>query len=122
MNDNAIRDALEDALKKGQAAAEAGQVPGFDATFSAAQERLAVRRQHRRTALSVAAAAAVVAIAAGLLLPQEPDWQYVDPELFATTTAWEAPSDVLLPEHRFDIYGEIPVLIESTGTDGGSLL
>ena len=122
MNDNDIRDALKDALKKGQAAAEAGQVPGFDATFSAAQERLAVRRRHRRTAFGVAAAAAVVAVAAGLLFPQEPDWQYVDPELFATTTAWEAPSDVLLPDHRFDIYGQIPVLIESTGTDGGSLL
>jgi len=38
------------------------------------------------------------------------------------TTGWSAPSDSLMPDHQFDIYQDIPVLIESTETYGGTLL
>ncbi len=37
-------------------------------------------------------------------------------------TSWAAPSDVLLPQHRFDIYREIPAFIESTKLEEGTLL
>ncbi len=118
MNERDIRQAL----KRGQAAVEAGRVPAFDRVWSAADQRLAARRRRRYVAVGFVAALAVIAVASGLLQPRQPDWEYVDPEVFATGTSWHAPSDVLLPEHRIDIYEEIPVLIESTEIDGGTLL
>jgi hypothetical protein len=112
---------LEQALKRGQAAAEAGRVPAFDSVWADAGRRVAARRR-RYVAGGVAAAAIVTVVAAGLLQSRQPAWEYVDPEDFVTSTSWHAPSDVLLPEYRIDIYEEIPVLIESTEIDGGTLL
>ena len=101
---------------------EAGRVPDFDEVFAAAKARVALARRRRIYASGIAAAAVVLAVVMRLTAPQEPDWQYVDPEQFASSTSWEAPSDVLLPEHRVDLFEEIPVFIESTTIDGGSLL
>ena len=52
--------------------------------------------------------------------PAEPNLVDLD-ELVASTT-WVAPSDSLLPEHRFDIFQELPEMFESTGTEEGTLL
>jgi len=117
------RDELRDVLRQGQDKAEAGQVTDFDSVW--AQATTTVARRHRRTRAmgGIAAAAALVAVVLlSQLRPTEQEWRFVDPDEFASTTSWVAPSDVLLPKHRFDIYGEIPVLIESTETDGGTLL
>jgi len=122
-NDTDLERTLRDALPPGQAEAEAGRVPGFDAVWTAAEARLS-RQRRRMTAMGgIAAGVAVVAVLViSQLQPAERDWQYVDPDEFASSTSWAAPSDVLLPERQFDIYGEIPVLIESTGTSEGALL
>lgn len=112
---------IEQALKRRQAAAEAGRVPTFDSVLAAADRRLAVRRR-RRIGSGLAAAVIVTAVAAMLLQSKTPAWEYVDPDDFVTSTSWQAPSDVLLPAYRIDIYEEIPVLIESTEIDGGTLL
>ena len=116
--DNTIREALQ----AEQASREAGRVPAFDDTFAVAEARAAAQMRRRWTVLGIAAAAAVVAVATSLLLPRGEDWQYVNPDDLATSTAWVAPSDVLLPERSFDIYRDIPVLIESTDSNGGALL
>jgi hypothetical protein len=38
------------------------------------------------------------------------------------STTWTAPSDVLMPDHQFDIYRDIPVLDQSTISEEGTLL
>ena len=113
---------IRHALQAEQAQREAGRAPAFEQTFAAAEMRAARLVRRRRTAYGIAAAAAVVAVAASLLLPRAEDWQYVNPDDLATSTTWVAPSDVLLPEHSIDIYRDIPVLIESTDSNGGALL
>lgn len=117
MNDNDIRQGL----KRGQSIAEAGRVPAFDRVWAGARRRVASRRR-RRVAGGLAAAVTLTAMAAVLLQSRQPAWEFVDPEDLVTGTSWQAPSDVLLPEYRIDIYEEIPVLIESTAIDGGTLL
>ncbi len=114
--------AIRQALQAEHARREAGQVPAFDETFAAAEAQATRLTRRRRQAFGIAAAAAVAAIAASLLMPRGEDWLYVDPEDLATGTTWVAPSDVLLPEHSIDIYRDIPVLIESTDSNGGALL
>ena len=117
-SDNNIRRAL----RAEQAQREAGRVPAFDDAFAAAEVQVARLSRRRKAAFGIAAAGAVVAITASLLAPRGEEWQYVNPDDLATSTAWVAPSDVLLPEHSIDIYRDIPVLIESTDGDGGALL
>ena len=115
--------ALQDAFRQGQQAVEAGRVPDFDAVWAGAESTVAQRRRRTVAVGGLAAAAALIAVVViGQMRPVELDWQYVDPDELASGTSWAAPSDILLPEHQFDIYREIPVLIESTGTDGGTLL
>ena len=113
---------IRQALRAEQAQHEAGRIPAFDDMFAAAEAQAARAARRRKTAFGIAAAAAVLAIAAGLLLPRAEEWQYVNPDDLATSTTWVAPSDVLLPEHSVDIYRDIPVLIESTDSNGGALL
>ena len=114
---------LRDALRQGQREAGAGRVPDFDTTWAAA-EAAAQRGRRRMAAMgSLAAALGLLAvIVVSQMRPTEIDWQFVDPDEFANSTSWVAPSDVLLPEHQFDIYRDIPVLIESTGNEEGALL
>ena len=114
---------LRAAMQQGQAEAEAARTPEFGDVFAAAEATAGRRRGRVMAVGGVAAALALFAIAVVLQLqPVEQDWQFVDPDDFASSTSWSAPSDVLLPEHRFDIYGEIPVLIESTESSEGALL
>ena len=114
---------LRDALQQGHSEAEAGRVPSFDTTWAAAQAAAQQRRRPVTVLGGLAAALALVAVVVfSQMRPAETDWQFVDPDEFANSTSWAAPSDVLLPEHRFDIYRDIPVLIESTGNEEGALL
>ena len=118
MNDTQLRQEL----RRGVAGIEAGRVPEFEDVFAAAETQVAVTRRRQRIAGGVVAAIALAAVVASLLPTRQPEWQYVDPEQFTNTTSWAAPSDVLLPQHSVDIYEEIPVFIEETKIDGGSLL
>ena len=114
---------LQAAVQRGQKDAEAGRVPDFGAVWSGAESVVASRRRRVRVVGGLAASAALLAVMFfAQIRPTEQEWQFVDPDEFVNSTSWAAPSDVLLPEHRFDIYGEIPVLIESTETDRGTLL
>jgi len=121
MNDDDRR--LRDALRQGQREAEVGRVPGFDAVWAAAEAAALQKRQRVSAAGGVAAVVALAAIVVvSQMRPAENTWQFVDPDEFVNSTSWVAPSDVLLPEHQFDIYRDIPVLIESTGSEEGALL
>jgi len=113
---------LRVALRDAQASVENGDVPQFDRVWAAANARTRTSRRQRRVVAGAAAAATVAAIAFGLLVPRGGELQFVDEDELLGTTSWSAPSDSLLPEHQFDIYREIPVLIESTETNGGALL
>jgi hypothetical protein len=112
---------LKRQLQQETAMHEQGRAPAFDDVIAAAEAQV-IGARRRRYAGGVVAAAAVIAVAASLVPSKQPDWQYVDPALFANTTSWEAPSDVLLPQHSVDLFEDIPVFIEGTEIDGGALL
>ena len=113
--------ALRATLQQTQRFAD-GQAPEFQQIFGAA-ERQASRR---RKAQFAAVAATLSALAFGLLLTSEDEFTYVDMDELMATTQWSAPSDSLLPAHQFDIYRELPRLIESlpvsTDSNEGALL
>ncbi len=98
------------------------RVPPFAKTWRGAERRYAVtRRSYRRVAAAATVIAAVV-VGANLQSPQlEMEALFEVADLLGSTS-WSAPSDVLLPEHQFDIYQDMPVLIESTESAGGALL
>jgi hypothetical protein len=110
---------IKQALRQAQRAAEAGRLPEFDTVWAAAEMQA---RERRRPWAFAGLAAAVIAGIVWIAQPEERAWQYVDPDELASSTSWVAPSDVLLPERQFDIFKEIPVLIESTSTTEGALL
>ena len=115
-------DKLDTEIKRAWPENGSGQVPAFAATWRAAEVRHA--RSRRRYGM-LAATAAIVAIAiVGLQLQAPPtaDVSYIDVEDLMGSTSWTAPSDVLLPAHEFDIYQELPSLLESTEAAGGTLL
>jgi len=114
--DNTLRNALRDEP------AATRDVPAFDRVFAAAEAQVAARKRRRRAIGGLAAAAVIAVVALTVMRPEAQTWQFVDPEELTGSTSWVAPSDVLLPERRFDIYGEVPVLIESTESDEGALL
>lgn len=113
---------LQNRLKRAQRDIEQGKVPGFDTVWAAAEERATRLRKRGWLASGAIAAAIIATITVGLLRPAEQNWEFVDPTELESSTSWVAPSDVLLPDHRVDIYREIPVLIESTKTEEGALL
>ncbi len=98
------------------------QVPAFAKTWRAAERRYAAaRRSYRRVAAAAAVIAAVV-VGASLRSSQVEMEALFEVAVLLESTSWSAPSDVLLPEHRIDIYQEMPALIESTDSAGGTLL
>jgi hypothetical protein len=116
-------DLLHAALHNAQQQVD-GLAPSFDAVFSAAKARIS--RNRRRRFASLAAAAAVAALAIAMLPNQQDDLVFVNLDELIATTNWSAPSDSLLPTHQFDIYRELPQLIDlpdvSTKYDEGALL
>ena len=119
---NQYDDNFDTEIKRAWPENESSRVPAFAATWRAAEQRYA--RSRRRYGM-LAGAAAVVAIAfVGLQLQTSPteDVNYIDVDDLLGSTSWTAPSDVLLPSHEFDIYQELPSLLESTEAAGGTLL
>ena len=97
------------------------EAPSFDRVWQAAQERRASARKHYRNIAGVAAVAAAAVIALNWQSPVE-ESNYVEIAELLESTSWTAPSDVLLPDRRFDIYQDMPELFESTEPAGGALL
>jgi hypothetical protein len=110
--DQSLREALQDEQQRMDAPA-----PDFAAVWAAAEAQ--ARPRHRFAAPVAVALIAIIAVT--LLLPDD-DPTYVDVEELLTSTSWIAPSDTLLPQHQFDIFREIPRLIESTESADGALL
>ena len=111
--DQGLTAAIKDAFEANFAA------PPFDRVFDAAEQQLRRSRRRNRWYAGAVAAAVVTAAVIGFRT-SEPDYIQVD-DLMATTQ-WTAPSDVLLPTREFDIYQELPVLLESTKPAEGALL
>ena len=118
---------LRAALRNAQAKHEPDRVPDFERVWAAAEREAGAVRKRRGIFAGVAVAATAAVLAVGVLplnlsLTKHSELRYIDTQELLETTGWSAPSDSLLPEHRFDIYQDIPVLIESTETYGGALL
>ena len=113
-NDDTLRRRVREAWPK------PSQVPPFEAAWTAAERR----RHDRRYGYGFGAAAAAVTAAAIILVSNggAPAESYVEVAELMNSTYWAAPSDVLLPEREFDIYQDLPALMESTEEVGGALL
>lgn len=120
MNDNELKQQLQNSLRSIQG----GDAPEFDAVWANAEQRhLASKMRYQKFAgFAAAAAVATMAFMMWPLNGNNVTAVYLTEEDLMSSTQWLAPSDVLLPEHQFDIYGELPVLIETNDLDEGSLL
>ena len=120
MNDEKLRQPLRDSLQSMQG----DDAPPFDAIWSNAEQQHRISRSRYQQFAGFAAAAAVATIAFVLwpLNGNNGAPIYLTEEDLLSSTQWVAPSDVLLPEYRIDIYGELPVLIDTNDFDEGSLL
>lgn len=120
MNEETMREAVSKSL----AAKDAQPTPGFDETWLAAEGRYLAWKRRQRAFIGIAASAALVAVILGVIPPDEqadlPNFE-VAAEMM-NSTQWSAPSDVLMPEHSIDIYGDLPQLPEPTDIYEGTLL
>ena len=122
MNESELKDVLQDAARRQDGAS----VPDFDTVWVAAEARHA-RQRKQRFVLGGAAAAAALVLAVLVSIgpdigPSQPADEYLIADALMNSTQWRAPSDALLPQYRDDIYSEIPLLMESTNMEEGSLL
>ena len=122
MSDRFTREQLQNAL----AVVHAEQAPPFADVWAAAERRNKVSRKRYAGIAGIAAAIAIaIAVSAvGLWSANEAEMadEFLIAEALMNSTQWSAPSDSLMPEHQFDIYQDIPILMESTETQEGSLL
>ncbi len=120
MNDDELKQQLRDSLQSMQG----GDAPEFDTMWESANKRHRASRSRYQKIAGLTAAAAVAAIAFTLwpMNGNNVTAMYLTEEDLLTSTQWLAPSDVLLPQHQFDIYGDLPVLIEINDLDEGLIL
>ena len=121
---DARQDWLDEELRR-SLQPEASAAPSFEQVFAAAEDE--VRRQRRRRWSGAGLAALAAAIVVGIALrPTAPTDEFLIQESLMTGTQWQAPSDVLLPSHSFDIYQEtrwtVPDWPSSTIFEEGTLL
>ena len=117
MNEDKLKKDLQDAF----GVAETKPRP-FRETWAAAEARHARVAFRWKAAACVAAAAVLAAI---VLTPgEQPELSddYMIADALMNSTTWTAPSDVLMPDHQFDIYREVPLPNPSTISEEGSLL
>ena len=115
MNEQELKRRLQQSLPRGEA-------PPFDESWARAQ--IEARRPNRRYGF-LAAAVALLAVTVGLFWPSQEEIvtnDFLIAESILNSTRWTAPSDVLMPRHQFDIYREIPLPMESTDLNEGTLL
>jgi len=118
---NQTDDKLGQQVSRAWREAAAEKSPSFDHVWQAAESRYIGSRQNYRRVASVAALAAAVVVALNWQPPVE-ETTYIEIAELLESTSWSAPSDVLLPDRKFDIYQDMPVLFESTDPAGGALL
>ena len=120
MNDEKLKQQLQDSLQSIQG----DDAPEFDAIWAKAEKhhRALKLRYQRFVGLASAAAVAVIAFMLWPLNGNNAMDSYLTVEDLMGSTQWVAPSDALLPDHQFDIYSELPVLIETNDLDEGSQL
>lgn len=111
---------FQDVLRRGMPTG--GEPPSFDDTWHAAETRYQRVRRRYAALAGLAATLAVVAVIVNALIPEPEQVAYIEMAELLETTSWQAPSDILMPERQFDIYQELPVLMESTDEAGGALL
>lgn len=115
-------DELKDRLKRAFDAAEETTAPPFGDVWHAAtlQHRQARRRYAIFSSVAAALAIAVIGLLSYRQAPVSDEFLIADALL--NHTHWSAPSDVLLPEHQFDVYQEVPFLVEPTNSNEGLFL
>ncbi len=120
MNENELRRRLRKSIES----MRGGDPPEFHAVWASAEARHRASRSRYQKIAGLAAAAAVTAMAFTLWPTNGNNVtaMYLTEEDLMSSTQWLAPSDVLLPVHQFDIYGDLPVLIETNDLDEGSTL
>jgi hypothetical protein len=96
--------------------------PAFDKAWANAE--MSHRQARRRYAWLASAAATVAAMVIVLNIGPLPEntINFIELADLMGSTSWIAPSDSLLPEHQFDLYQDLPTLIESTKPAEGALL
>ncbi len=120
MNEEDIRKILKPAFEETRDA----NMPDFDAAWARAQSAHGNLRRRSRMLRGIAAML-VLAVSGSLFwLSQQAEVSddFLIADALMNSTLWSAPSDSLMPEHQFDIYQEIPFLIESTDSLEGTLL
>lgn len=100
----------------------AEDAPPFDRVWRAAEARHRLSRRRYRSIAGIAAAAAVAVIVLNHQALRQEEMQFIEVAELLESTSWVSPSDVLLPERQFNLYEDLPVLIESTEPAGGALL
>ena len=119
MNEEGLKQGLRESLES-----KSGEAPGFNESWSAAEAQYLEEKRRYRRASGIVAAVTLTVIALSLLrneqAPVAPEIS-VGEDLF-TSTLWTAPSDVLIPQYRFDVYQDMPDLIGSTKPEEGALL
>lgn len=120
MNEEQIRKLLNPAFDD----ARNHHAPAFDKVWASAEARYHRSARRYKVLAGLAATIALLAITAVFWSAQNADLRddYLIADAFMNSTSWLAPSDSLMPVHRFDIYREIPFLIESTNSMEGTLL
>jgi hypothetical protein len=120
MNDNELKRKLRESLQS----MSGGDVPEFAVMWANVerQHRAARKRYQRFAGTAIAVAVAVVAIMMRPPGGNDVTASYLSEEDLMSSTQWQAPSDVLLPERRFEIYTEVPELIDTNELHEESLL
>lgn len=121
MDEKKIR---EEVKKAAEATQTVSRIPSFNETWVCAEaEFVRTSNQHRRVG-GLVAAALVVGIAIAFWPTQQAEFSddFLIADGLLNSTLWSAPTDTLMPEHQFDIYQELPFLLESTEGQEGSLL
>lgn len=102
--------------------AQRESAPGFDETWHAAEIRYRRARRRYKALAGLAATVAAVAIVLKVLVPGPTELPLIEMGELLGSTSWQAPSDVLLPDHQFDLYQDLPALLESTEVATGAFL
>ncbi len=115
---------LQQKIKKAFRVMDTNAPPEFNDVWAAAEREYSQSRRRYVTFGGIAAAVAVIAIATSSWQERElaADYDFLIADALLNSTGWTAPSDALMPQHQFDIYQEIPSLMESTDMQEGPLL
>ena len=105
-----------------RASSATSEAPPFGAVWSNAEQSYQRSRRRYSWLASAAAVVAVIAVVLNAGPTALNQGEYIEMAELMDSTSWVAPSDVLLPNYEFDIYQDLPTLMESTKPAEGALL